>query len=51
MTEAIDAKGWAQFKAGDWIDTIERLRNMTAEERQKIIDKVKKEKEGNQNGR
>lgn len=51
MTEALDAKGWAQFKAGDWIDTIEQLRNMTAEERQKIIDKVKKEKEGNQNGR
>lgn len=51
MTEALDAKGWAQFKAGDWIDTIEQLRDMNEEDRQRIIDKAKKEKEGNQNGR
>lgn len=51
MTEALDAKGWAQFKAGDWIDTIEQLRDMNEEDRQRIIDKAKKVKEGNQNGR
>lgn len=51
ITEALDAKGWAQFKAGDWIDTMEQLRNMTEEERQHFIDKIKKEKEGDQNDR
>lgn len=49
ITEALDAKGWAHFKAGDWIDTIEQLRHMTEDERKDFIERVKKEKEGNRN--
>lgn len=43
MEAALDAKGWAIFRDGDWIDNMEELLKMTEEERAKWIEQQRKE--------
>ncbi len=45
MEAALDRHEWAGFKEGDWIETIEKLSKMTAEEREKFIQERKSKTE------
>lgn len=43
MEAALDAKGWARFRDGDWIDHMEEILKMTEEERAEWIEQQRKE--------
>ena len=50
MQEAIDANKTAGFKDGDWVELAQRFSDLTDDELQEEINRLKEE-DGNKNGR
>lgn len=51
LQKAIDTKNWFNFQDGDWVTTITELAKLSDEELVKLVEVVKSEKDGKDDGR